>query len=165
MLLSERRNILLTFLALPLAACGFTPVLGAGSVARSLQGNLRFNLIDSREGFLLLEQLESRFGTAGASARFNVKIGLNITDNALVLTAATGLTRHTLTGFAKINVVPQATDKSVFSDELRETVGYTSGAETLATESSKKDAYRRLVRALADAIALRLSASAESWAG
>ncbi len=150
--------------ALPLAACGFTPVLRAGGAGASLPGALRFNLIDSKAGFLLLEQLEKRFGTPDGSARFDVTIALEIKENALVLTAATGLTRYTLTGFAGINVVSRATGNKVFSDELRETAGYTGGAEMLVSESSKQDAYDQLIRSLADRIALRLSASAQGWA-
>jgi LPS-assembly lipoprotein len=164
MSLYSRRNFLLLLGALPLAACGYQPVLRKGSVARGLQGNLDFNLIDSREGFILLEALEKRFGAGGASARYDVSVELMLEESDLVLTVATGLSRITIDGIAKVKVTDRSTGKEVFSEKIRDVIGYSANEETLATATSRRDARDKLVRSLADMIALRLSASAESWA-
>ena len=163
MLLFDRRNFLISLAALPLAACGFTPVYKANGAARDLQGAIRFNLIESNEGFALLEQLELHLGTPGPAYKYNAHVELMILEEQLVLTAATAVIRNTLTGIAKIRVTSAATGNQLFSDSLRETAGYTSNAETLTTATSRRDAHDRLVRALADKIALRLASTAESW--
>ena len=51
-------------------------------------GRLRFNLTQTREGFLLLERLEQRFGKNSA-ADFDVTIKLDTSEDSLMLTAAT----------------------------------------------------------------------------
>jgi LPS-assembly lipoprotein len=164
MLLSDRRNFLFLLAALPAAACGFQPVYQQGSAASSLHGNFAFNLIESREGFVLLGQLEKRLGAGGPSARYNVAVDLTIEEEELVLTAATGLVRYTLNGYAKITVVDQASGTEVFDDKLRDVIGFSGDEETLSTSTSRRDAYDKLVVALADQIVLRLTSTAESWA-
>jgi len=156
---------MLSLLALPLAGCGFTPVYRKGGAAAMLTGNLRFAPIDSRLGFLLREGLEHRFGRPRTDARFDVALDLAITEKELTLIAATGLGRNTLSGKLTVGVIDRESGKKVFSDTLHQTAGYTSSAETLVTEASKKDAETRLVKALGNSLALRLASSAADWAG
>ncbi len=163
MSLYERRNLLKILAALPLAGCGYTPLLEKGSAARALQGDLRFNLIESSDGFALLEALETRFGRPRENARFDVSVALTITDRALVLNT-TGLERHTLSGKAEIRVLSRRTGDVLFHDVLRQTAGYTASAQTLVTRASERAARQRLVGLLADAVALRLESTARSWA-
>jgi len=161
---SFNRRIFLSFLvALPVAACGFTPIYRQGSAGKSLMGRLRFNLTETREGFLLLEQLEQRFG-AGDAVDFDVIITLKTTEDTLTLTAATSLDRITVTGKAHLSVKSKATGNEVFADDLRETTGFSSNKETAVTAQSRRDAHDRLVKSLADKIALRLSSTAAGWA-
>lgn len=165
MLYSDRRKFLIALGALPLAGCGFQPVYQQGGAARALHGDIQFNLIDSREGFVLLEQLEKRLGAGEASARFAANIVLMIEETELTLTAATGLVRTTLNGTIKLTVTDRTSGTEVFADKLRDTVAYSGNEETLVTSSSKRDAYDRLVLTLADQIVLRLTSTAENWAG
>jgi len=161
----KRRNLLLSLAALPLAGCGFQPVYGENAAASGLRGRLGFNLIESPEGFLLRDVLERRYGDAGAGAEFLVEIELDIEESDLVLVATTGLTRVTVNGEARVTVKRRGDDAPVlFRDRLRETVGYSSGPETLVTKAARRDARERLARALAERIALRLGASAGDWA-
>jgi LPS-assembly lipoprotein len=168
MLLYERRKFLLMLGASPMAGCGFQPVYKQSGAARALHGNLYFNLIESREGFALLERLESRLGAGGSAARYAVNVELIFEETEMVLTAATALitftARNTVKGIAKLSITDRTTGAEVFTDKLRDSVGYSSNEETLASDSSKRDAYDRLVLALADQIVLRLSSTAESWA-
>jgi len=164
MLSCDRRNILLTLLALSVAGCGFSPVYSGVGAARALNGNLRFNLIDSADGFTLFSALEKRFGKPRPDAVYDVAVELTITDDALVLVAATGLTRHTLNGKATFTVTNAGGQTQVFTAEVRETAGYTSSPQTLVTDAAATDAHRRLVTEIADRIALSLSSNAASWA-
>lgn len=164
MSLFSRRKLLLGMLAVPVAGCGFTPIHRSGGAANALRGNIYFNLIDSRQGFVLLERLEQRFGSAGTSARFKAKLDLIFEEEELVLTVATGLNRNTLKGYLKISVVDAQSGDEVFSDKLRDQLGYSSSEQTIVTAANKREAYDRLTLALADQAVVRLSSTAESWA-
>jgi len=163
MSLSDRRTLLKLLLALPLAGCGFTPLLKEGAAARDLTGQLHFNLIESAEGFALLQALEGRFGKAGAQARYDVTLDLSINDKALALDTK-GLERHTLSGKVKFKVIDRTTGKQLFTDMVRETTGYSATSETLVTRASEKAARQNLANLLANAVALRLISTAGSWA-
>ncbi len=164
MSLSDRRTLLLGLAALPLAACGFTPVYQKGGAAQGLQGQIFVALVDSHEGFGLLERLESRLGTAGSNARFAMALELEITEEKLIINALSGINRYTLKGKAGVKVTDQTTGTVVFSDTIREVVGFSGTTETAQSAAAKKDAYDRLVLALADQIVMRVNATAASWA-
>lgn len=163
MSLSDRRKFILTMAALPLAACGFTPVYRQGGAARGLMGDIRFDLIETPEGFQLLEVLEGRFGQPRPDARFNAAITLKITAEELILTAATSLSRFTLKADATVTVTEVATDQQTFTDVFRETIGYTSNTETLVTTTAERDARSKLMQGLGEQIASRLAATAGDW--
>lgn len=169
MLLYSRRKFLTLLAVPPLAACGFQPIYKDGSDARGLHGQMQFNLIDSREGFVLLEALETRLGIGGANAPYAVDVELQIEEDDLVLRVPVGvitlLTRYTLNGTANIKVTRRDTGDRIFSDRLQDTISYSGSEDTLMSSSSKQDAYDKLVTTLADKIVLRLSSTAESWAG
>lgn len=160
----KRRTLLLSLAALPLAGCGFQPIYGAGSPGAGLRGRLTFNLIESAEGFLLREVLESRYGDSGGAAEFLVDIALDINETDLVLNATTGLARVTINGDATVTVKRRGGEETLFTDRLRETVGYSASQETLVTKSARRDARERLARRLAERISLSLAASAGDWA-
>lgn len=165
MSLFDRRKLLLALAALPVAACGFQPVLRQGGAARGLMGQIKFNLIESREGFVLLQQLESRLGNPALGARFDAEVELEIEEVGMVLTAATEVTRFEVNGKVTITVTDTATGEAVFTDKLRDTTGFTENSETAASNAARRDARERLVLALADQIVMRLTSTAESWAG
>jgi len=165
MSLSDRRTFLAGLGLLGLGACGFQPVLKAGGAARGLRGQIRFNLIESRAGFVLLEKLEKAFGDGGLNARFQAKTELNFEEQELVLIAATSLTRVTLFGGVKVAITDTTKDAIVFEDKIRDVVSFTTSAETAVTIASQQDAKDRLVGVLAERLILQLNATAESWAG
>lgn len=163
MSLSDRRRFVVMLAALPLAACGFTPLYRQDGAARALNGDIRFDLIESPEGFQLLEALEDRLGRPAAAPRFAGAITLAITSEELILTAATSLSRITLKADAVVTVNEVATGRQAFRETFRETIGYTSTTETLVTTTAERDARAKLMQALADQITVRLAASAEDW--
>lgn len=163
MLSFERRTLLLTALALPLAACGFTPVYKAGSAARALRGKIHFDLISSEDGFILLEQLEKEFGRAGTDAAYLGKLTLSVTEETLSLNSTTSLDRITLIGKATIAVTNQSSGKVVFEDTLSDVAGFSNTSETAASMASRRAAQGRLIRSLGDKISQRLTSTASRW--
>ena len=81
-----------------------------------------------------------------------------------MLVATTGLTRVTVNGEARVTVKRRGGEDTLFTERLRETVGYSSGPETLVTKAARRDARERLARRLAERIALSLAANAGDWA-
>ncbi|MFT5160823.1 MAG: hypothetical protein ACI9ZD_002438, partial [Paracoccaceae bacterium] len=72
---------------------------------------------------------------------------------------------YTLNGYAKLVVTDQTTGETVFSDKLRDVIGYSGNEQTLATTTSQRDATDKLILSLAEMIVLQLTSTAESWAG
>ena len=155
---------MLTLAALPLAACGFKPVYQAGGAARQLQGQIHFNLIQSREGFALLERLESRFGPGSEKSRFMAKLDLQISQDDLLLDATNGISRFTLNGKVLLTLSDRTKNSVILTETFRDVAGYSGTSETAETVAARSDAYNRLVDALADQIILRLTSTAEGWA-
>ncbi len=162
MSLSDRRTFLFALAALPLAGCGFTPMLKGGSAGGALQGALHFNLIDSRMGYLLLGALEARFGPATAR-RYDVVIDLDTKEEKIILTAATGVSRFILDGYATITVTPTGAEEATWTGHVHEQVGFSQTAETAASLASRRDAEDRLIAGLAERIATELAAKALSF--
>lgn len=159
---SDRRNVLTLLLALPVAACGFTPVYRAGGAAAGLDGAFQIAFEDSRDGYLLHAALENRLGMARAP-RFDLKTALAVEEQQILLTAATGVSRISAYGAVQVTVADIATGTVLLERTYREAVGYSATSETAQTEASRRKAYERLMEALADKIALDLAAAAESW--
>ena len=164
-MLPDRRTLLLTLCTLPVAGCGFAPVYRQGGAASGLHGQIRPNLIESREGFELMTRLDERLGAPRADARFDMTVDLTFRQDELILDVTNGITRYTLNGTAKISLTDRTTVTVVLTDIVRDTAGYSGTAQTAQTEAAKRDAYTRLAIALADKIVLRLTSTAESWAG
>ncbi len=163
MLSFDRRTLIALLPAVLVAGCGFRPVYKAGSAARGVQGNIRFDLIDSPEGFILLEALERRFGRPRPDARYRAALDLSITETELTLVASSGLARHTLSGKISVSIVDSKSGARVFSQSMRDTAGYTSSAETLMNETARQDARKRLALALAALVSRQIAVDSVTW--
>lgn len=164
MLLSDRRTFLIGLAATSLAGCGFEPVYKQGGAARDLFGEIEFELIETREGFEMLERLEGRLGAGDASSRFLLAINLETTEEGLAISSENAITRFNVLGTATISVRERLSDEVVFSDALKAITAYSATSSTASTASARRDAYRRLAHALADRIITRVAATSQSWA-
>jgi len=164
MSLSDRRGFLISLTAFGVAACGFEPVYRTGGAARGLNGQIRMDVIQGRDGFDLLRRIESRLGKPVSNPRFALAVEFVVTEDSLVLDAAKGISRFTLNGVAHITVKSMAEGTKVFAAKLRETTAYSGTSETGQTDAAKRDAHSRLATAMADQIVTRLTSTAESWA-
>ncbi len=163
MLLFERRAVLFGLAALPIAACGFQPVYRQGSAATALAGNIIVDLIDSREGFELLERLETHLGSARPSAEYGLAIDLEITEESLSIGTTGVVSRQNVLGAANISVRSMATGDVLFAERVEITTAYSVTSATAATAAAKRGAYQQVALALADKINLRLAVTAADW--
>lgn len=158
MSLSNRRLFLLGLLALP--ACNFTPAYAPGGPAAALQGAVRVDSPDTKDGFDLVERLEERLGRP-SNARFNLSYQITTERIGVGVTPENAITRYHLRG----RIDWQLTDL----DGTRRTEGvaqsFTAWSATGSTVSglaAEEDAAYRLMRILADQITTRLVASVGS---
>jgi len=162
-LLCNRRSVLVFLAALPAAGCGFTPVYRQDGAAAGLQGQVRINVIEGRDGYDLVTALEAQLGAASPDARYALHINLDVSEESLILDVLKGITRYTLNGKVKLSLRALDSGKEVFTDKLRETVAYSGTAETAQTDAARRAAHKRLMQVLAERIALRLATTAQSW--
>ena len=148
----------LTGSALP--GCTLTPAYAPGGPAATLQGAVRVDSPDSKDGFDLVERLEERLGRPEA-ARFKLVYKITTDRTGVGITPENATTRYHLRG----RVDWHLTDLS--GNRLTEGVAqsFTAWSATGSTVSglaAEEDAGLRLMRILADQIVTRLLATAGS---
>lgn len=156
----HRRQTLIALSALFAgAACGFTPVYGPNGDASVLQDNLRVTTPARREGFLIAQRLEDRFGR-NTSGRYLLSVTPRV-DRAGLATSVEGTTnRFQLTGQADYRLRDLETDTVVRTGGVTDFTGFSATGSTVATLAAERDATARLMVILADQIVDRLILSA-----
>jgi LPS-assembly lipoprotein len=160
---SDRRRFLALMAALPLAACGFTPVYGPGGSGRALQGQMTFAEPDSGLSFGLVSRLEDRLGRAGAGAVWTLDYSIETSESALALTGTDDINRINISGTVTYRVTETATGVQVQAGEVSTFTAFASSGSPVATAAARRDAEERLMIALADQIVSRLLAGAGAW--
>lgn len=158
---SDRRLFLLGLAAL--AGCGYQPVYAPGSVARDLRGAVLVDPPSDPVGFVLVNELERRFGEP-QSVRYRLTASIAMAEDAIGITADQIITRYRLRGRVDYAVVDPATGERLTSGQAQSFTSYSATSTTVATRSAKQDAEERLMIILADQIVTRLTSTAESWA-
>ena len=160
---SDRRKLLTLLAALPLAACGFTPVYGPSGAGNALRDRLRIEPPDTRQGFVLVARLEDRLGRASAPTHV-LTWDLETSQRDLAITGTNAITRVNLTGDLRFRVTEVATDTQVQAGTVSTFTAYSTTGSPVATAAARRDAEDRLMVALADQLVSRLLAGASTWA-
>ncbi|MGJ8602546.1 MAG: LPS assembly lipoprotein LptE [Marivita sp.] len=157
----HRRQTLFAFAALFAgAACGFTPAYGPGGNASVLQDNLRVAVPDRRDGFLMSQRLEDRFGRNDAG-RYLLTVTTLLQRQGLATSVEGTTNRFQLTGRADYALKDLETDTVVRKDRVTDFTGFSATGSTVATLAAERDATARLMVILADQIVDRLVISAD----
>ncbi len=159
----SRRQALFAAASLPLGACGFQPLYGDGTAARSLDGLIRVPILPGRFGFGLRERLVNQLGTPD-TPRYSLDIQTEITQESRAILSDNTITRFTLTATANYAVLPLAGTAPVFQDVEQSITGYSTVASPFATRAAEIDAFRRLAVSLAEKMVLKLASTAQDWA-
>lgn len=155
MSLSDRRTVLALLVALPLAACGFTPVYQAGSDGAALRGAVRVDDPADRAQFDLNRAIEDRLGRSQAP-RYGLAVALSVAETALAVQGTATITRYNLVGQANYELRDLATDTVLRRGTVDSFTSYSTTASPVATAAAETDARRRLSIALGDLIVSRL---------
>ncbi len=159
MSLFDRRSLLLALLALPAAACGFTPVYAPGSGAAALRGAVQVGTPDSANAFALTRALGQRFGPVTAQ-RYTLSVQVQIKEEGGVITPTSEIDRFTLLGGATFTLIEDDTGATAADGSLRAFTSYSASGTPVATRAARVDAQERLMVILADQIVTALVSAA-----
>ncbi|WP_147126355.1 LPS assembly lipoprotein LptE [Shimia ponticola] len=155
----NRRQFLLGSLALPLAACGFSPVYGPGGGAQALQGRVAVQEPRNQNDFWLNGALERSLGVADDPA-FDLSYAVSIEDASVAISSTNTITRRDLIGTATYTLRNRSTGEVVARGSVRGFAGFSNTGSTQATQTARQDANKRLMQILADQITQDLIAAA-----
>lgn len=140
----------------PLAACGgFVPAYGPEGEARGLLRRVRIEDPRDKNSFDLVERLEERLGRVSEAA-YGLTYVVTTSEVDLGVTPSNTITRYNVTGSVSFTMTELATGKVVVKATAGTFTSYSASGTTVATGASRADAYRRLMRLLADQIVTRL---------
>ncbi len=157
---SDRRLFLTSLLAL--GACGFSPVYGPGGAAQGLRGAVGVAAPGDRDAYELVKRLEERLGQP-AGARYALTYQIDTRSEGVGVTPAQEITRTQLFGTVSFIVTDKAADRVAYQGSVSSFTSYSNLGSTVSTASVERDAYRRLMVALADLMVTRLIATAPDW--
>ncbi|MCP5036194.1 MAG: hypothetical protein GY945_01185 [Rhodobacteraceae bacterium] len=160
MLSFNRRLILTSLLALP--ACGFSPVYGPGGGAEGLRGAVQVAAPEDRDAYELVKRLEERLGQP-SGARFTLDYRITTRSENAGVTVSSEITRIQVFGTVTFTLTDQSTGAQVQSGSVTSFTSYSNQGSTVSTASVERDAYRRLMVALADLLTTRLISTAPDW--
>lgn len=153
---SDRRAVLGLLALLPLAACGgFVPAYGPSGAARGLLQRVRIDDPKDKNAFDLVARLEDRLGRV-EDAAYDLSYRISTSEVDLGVTPSNTITRYNVTGSVTFGLTELATGKVVITATVGTFTSYSASGTTVATGASRADAYRRLMRLLADQIVARL---------
>jgi LPS-assembly lipoprotein len=155
---SDRRLFRFSGLAL-LAGCGFAPVYGPGGGGEALMGQVRVAAPDSRAGFLLTQEVETRLGRAQAP-RYELHPVIELRPEAIAIDRSNVAARFNLIGTLAYTLTDLDTGAVADRGEVTNFTGYSSFGTPVATQAAQRDAEARLMQMLADQMLTRLAAAA-----
>lgn len=128
-----------------------------------LQDNLRVEAPNRRDGFVLSQRLEERFGRNDAG-RYVLNVTSEIRRQGLATSVEGTTNRFRLTGLASYSLRDTQTDEVVRRGRVENFTGFSATGSTVATLAAERDATARLMVILADEIVDRLILASEGLA-
>ena len=155
---SDRRSFLALGLGGLASACGFEPMQGQGSKARSVTGRIFLPEAKDPDSFAFRERMRRRIGDGSQGAEYWLDSRIAMDETGIAITQASDVTRYRLSGQAEWSLVDIATGNVVLSDTVTAFTGYDATASAYAARSAEKAARSRLAVELAELTAARLTA-------
>ncbi|KJS42610.1 MAG: lipoprotein [Roseovarius sp. BRH_c41] len=157
----NRRLLLLSGLACGLgavAACGFAPAYGPGGAGTALMGRVEVDAPNTRAGYLLTQEIETRLGRA-TQPRYALSHTITLDTQAMAINRNNVASRFNLLGSVAYSLRDLETGAIVTSGDVNSFTGYSSTGSTVAVQASERDAETRLMSILADQLLTRLLAA------
>jgi len=154
MWLSDRRKVLIFLTALPLAACGFTPLYAPGGTLRRLHDRIRVADPDTRNDFTLKSELEKRLGQGND---FDLSYRIKLVEADAGITPDQVITRRRIDGTVTFALTDTATGAVLMEREIKASTSYGTTATTASTAFARTAAFDRLMVIFADRIVALLA--------
>lgn len=151
---SDRRIFLLTGLAV-MAGCGFAPAYGPGSGGTVLRGRIEIAAPDTRAGYLLIRDLESRLGRS-SMARYELVPEIDLDTRAIAIDRRNVAGRFNILGSVRYTLIDRQTGDTVVTGRVENFTAYSARGTPVATRAARRDAEARLMTILADQVVTRL---------
>ena len=158
---SDRRTALTLLAALPLAACGFKPVLGRRGLGDVLWTKILPDPPDGRLDYEFVARIEDRLGRAEGPL-WALGYTIETREIAVGVSADNVTTRYNLTGRLLWSIRPLASDEQVLSGTEESFTAFSATGSAVATLTARRDAEDRLMAILADRVVTRLYAEADT---
>lgn len=166
MSLSDRRTFLIRLGALavvaPVAACGFTPAYAPGAAATVLRGNVLPDDPPNRLAYDFIGRIETRFGPP-TDPKFRLAYQISTRKVELAVTTEGSILRYNIVGEVSYSLIDIATGATLFTGKANSFTSAAATEATIAAQSAEEDANQRLMQILADQVASRLVASAQTF--
>ncbi len=151
--MAARRIVVLGFLGLALAGCGFRPLLYRGN-DNDIRGELaaiRITGLGGRLGQQLRNALEDNLNPTALEtpARYELAIRLTNTNSALAIQLDNTTTRYNLTLTAAFQLKDSADQRLVYQSTVQRVASYNLRRAPFATLTAQKDAERRAAEEIA----------------
>ena len=160
-MLWHRRKVFIALSALAAgSACGFEPAYGPQGSASVLQNNLRVAAPDRRDGFLISQRLEERFGR-NDNGRYVLNVAPELIRQGLATSVEGTTNRFRLNGITSYTLRDTETDQVVRRGRVTNFTGFSATGSTVATLAAERDATARLMVIMADEIVDRLVLTSE----
>jgi LPS-assembly lipoprotein len=160
---SDRRSFLALMLALPLAGCGFTPMLAPGAPATALNGRIEADAPVDRDTFMFVTEFETLLGRPQAPA-YRLAYGVTVQRYDVAVTTSGAILRYNYAGQVTWTLTDIATGARLTGGTAKTFTGSGATTSTVAAKTAEDNARRRLMQILAAQIATQLNAEADSWA-
>ncbi|RKF16335.1 hypothetical protein D6850_01895 [Roseovarius spongiae] len=142
-----------------LAGCGFAPVYGPGGGGGALQNAVLADAPDTRDGFLLVREIEDRLGRANP-ANYGLSYAIDVRQEAIAIDRSDVTQRYNILGEVTYALRDLASGAVVASGRVRNFTGYSASGSTVATQAAERDARARLMKILAGQMITRLVVAA-----
>ncbi|WP_163848234.1 LPS assembly lipoprotein LptE [Pseudooceanicola aestuarii] len=157
----DRRSLLMMLAAAPLGACGFTPAYAPGGGGDLLLNRTRIADPNTRESYVLVQELEQRLGRATAPD-YDLTLKLSLYEAPLAITSDSVTARFNVLGRVDYTLTEIATGRKLGQGWEENFASYSTTGSTVATRAARADARERVVRILVDQLIARLIADAHA---
>ena len=145
-----------------LTGCGFTPALGTGGPAQRLMGTVRADDPKTQADYDFVARIEERLGRPD-QATYDLAYTITTGIAGVGITAEGAITRYNLPGQLVWTLTRAADGLRMAGGTVQNFTGYSATGSTVAGQTAKEDAARRLMRILADQVVIDLLARSNSF--
>lgn len=157
---SDRRKFLALSGLFALAACGLEPVYGPGGGGTRLSGQVRPAAPETTPDYILVRELETRLGRAGAAAPYALDYQTSVVEERMAISTSNVTTRFNVIGSVAYQLKDARSGITLHEGKVRNFTSYSTTGSTVATQAARRDARERLMVILADLLTTRLYAEA-----